>query len=657
MRRRAIAYLFLFLFLSLPWGSVDSKGQHFWAVCIDENLDHKFGEEVKKALIKGGWEESHVMLIKQNSSDALFDALNWLKNNAGGDDTILFYFSGHGYNGGISVGEKISYEMLNKRLNNISCKGMLIVLDACHSGSAIPFLKKQGRVIITSCHGDETSGYFSEAFINALSIASDCNGNLDGTISAEEIFSYIMNDWQIESYTPQIKDSYDGNLSILSAHWEGRRAEVYQVHAQRSVENFGGEKWLCQSFISASDRIKGVSLKIAKWKNATDAYVAIYDENFSFVGGNTISAKKVNSIDAISTWISIGMDVDVVPQKKYFLVCKSNSTWWWWGSKDWYKNGKALVSHDGGNSWHSLSKISDFSFIIYGEEDVIPPEVSIFYPKGGEVLSRVTSISWRARDNNDNLDGSISLWYGNGGKWNIIAEGIKNNGIYEWNTTSIRDGGYLIKITAVDDSNNEGMDISGIFTIDNTPPETICEVYGNLGKNNWYVDKATIKLSVHDATEAFIHYKLNKWKAYTKPLLLTKDGLHNLSYYGEDEAGNKEKEKTVVIKIDSTSPNLSFTKPEKNYLYVGDKKILPLSKNTVVVGKTKIEVMAADKTSGIAYVKFFRDGEKVGIDEQKPYEWEWNEVSLSKHEIKAIACDNAGNHAQVNQTIFFLALF
>ena len=139
--------------------------------------------------------------------------------------------------------------------------------------------------------------------------------------------------------------------------------------------------------------------------------------------------------------------------------------------------------------------------------------------------------------------------------------------------------------------------------------------------------------------------------------MLTKDGLHNLSYYGEDVAGNKEKKKNVVIKIDSTSPNLSFTKPEKNYLYVGDKKILPLSKNTVVVGKTKIEVMAADKTSGIAYVKFFRDGEKVDIDEQKPYEWEWNEVSLSKHEIKAIAYDNAGNHAQVNQTIFFLALF
>ena len=664
MHGRKIAYLFLFIFLSLIWGSVCSEEKHCWAVCIDENLfeEYEFGKEVKKALVNGGWEENHIQLIEQNSSDALFSALEWLKNNAKEGDTILFYFSGHGYNGGISIGEKISYALLNEKLNEIPCKGMLIVLDACHSGSSIPFLQKEGRVIITSCHGDETSGYFSEAFINGLSIAADCNGNLDGSVSAEEIFSYIMSDWYIESYTPQIKDDYDGNLSILSTRWEGRKVDVYQVHAQRTVDNFGGERWLCQSFIPFSTPIRGISLKIAKWKNATDAYVEIYDENFNSVGKAIVPAKKVNDIDSISTWVSIGMNIDVVPGKKYFLVCKSNSTWWWWGSNEWYGNGKAFVSYDKGNSWHTHPKISDFSFIIYGEDDMIPPEVSLFYPNGGEFLSGTIPISWVAIDNNDNLDGSITLWYShdNGKMWHIIAEGIKNNGMYEWSTMQREDGEYLLKITAIDTSGNEGMDISdGFFIIDNTPPETVCEVYGERGKNNWYVNKTTITFSAYDAlSEVTVYYKLDnkKKKEYTSPLLLSKDGKHKISYYGEDAAGNREEEKIAVVKIDCTPPNISFIIPEENYLYFGEKKILPLEKITILIGKTVIRVKATDETSGISYVEFIKDGEHISIDKDEPYEWEWNEPSFFKHEIKGIAYDKAGNRAITQQIIFSFTL-
>ena len=660
MHRRAIAYLFLLIFLSFSWGSAYPEEKHSWAVCIDLNAfeGHEFGEEIKKALIAGEWKESHVKVVKQNSSDAFFDALEWLKNNAKEEDTILFYFSGHGYNGGVDIGmEKISYAQLNEKLDEISCKGMLIVIDACHSGSSIPFIKKDGRVVITSCHGDETSGYFSEAFINALGIASDCNGNLDGRVSAEEIFSYIMGDWYIESYTPQINDFYEGDLSILSAHWKGRKVDVYQTHAQRNVENFGGERWLRQSFVALSTPVCGISLKIARWKNATDAYIEIYDEDFNFVGGTVLPAAKANDADGIPTWVSIGMDVDVIPGKKYFLVCKSNATWWWWGSGDWYENGKASVSYDGGNSWQSLSKISDFGFIIYGEDDMIPPEVSLFYPNGGEILSKVIPIAWNAVDNNDsNLDGSIAIFYSRDGKiWNIIAEGIENNGVYEWNSTSMEDGEYLIKVTATDDSGNEGKDVSdGIFIIDNTPPETICEVYGERGKNNWYVNKTTIMLSSHDAfSSVFVYYKINKqWKEYTKPIVLSKDGKHEFSYYGEDVAGNREKGKKTIIKIDSTPPNISFLMPEEKYLYFGEKKILPLAKNTIIVGKTVIKVKAEDETSNISNVKFFIDGEQTFVDKEEPYEWMWNKTTFFKHEIKSIAYDSAGNHAQVKQILF-----
>ncbi len=663
MHRRTIAYLFLLIFLSLPWGSVQSEEKHSWAVCIEESSfeGHEFGEAVKQALMSGGWKESHIKVVKENSSDAFFNALDWLKSKAGEDDTTLFYFSGHGYNGGVEMGgEKISYATVNETLDETNCNSIFIVLDACHSGSAIPSLEKEGRVIITSCHGDETSGYFSEPFINALSIAADCNGNLDESVSAEEIFSYIMSDWHIGSYTPQIKDDYEGTLSILSAHWEGKKAEVYQTHAQRSVDNFGGEKWLRQSFIPLSTPIVGVSLKMAKWKNATDAYVGIYDENFNAIGTILLPTHIAHDVDDISTWIFLDMHVDVTPGGKYFLVCKSNSTWWWWGSGQWYLDGKAYVSSDEGNSWHEHSKISDFSFIIYGEKDITPPEVSLFHPNGGEMISGATHISWTASDNNDeNLNNDISLFYSydNGKTWDTIATGIKNNGMYEWDTKQKEDGSeYLIKVTAVDSSGNEGKDISnGVFTVDNTPPETTCEAYGERGKNNWYVNKTTVILSAYDSTsDVFLYYKLaDQWREYTKPLTLNKDGKHEFSYYGEDAAGNRDERKNVVIKVDCTPPNISFMIPEEEYLYFFGKKIFPLPKNTILIGKMMIKIYATDETSGISQVTFFRDEEHVLDDGDEPYEWEW-ESSFFEHEIKSIAYDNAGNQAQIKQTIFSL---
>ncbi|MEA2054912.1 MAG: C13 family peptidase [Candidatus Thermoplasmatota archaeon] len=654
MHRRAIVYLLLLVLLSLSWGGVHSEEKHSWAVCIDNNAfgGHEFGGGVKQALLSGGWKESSIKAVKENSSDAFFNALGWLKNSAGRDDTILFHFSGHGYGGGIEMGmDKITYAELNEELDEIECGGMFIVLDACHSGNAIPFLKKEGRVIITSCNGNETSGYFSEPFINALGVAADCSGNLDGSVSAEEVFSYIMGDWYIKSYMPQMKDGYEGNLSILSAYWEGKKIDVYQINAQRSVENFGGERWLRQSFVPLLTPICGVSLKIAKWGNATDARIGIYNKNFSPLAEATIPVTKAHDVNGISTWISIGLHADVVPREKYFLVCKSNSTWWWWGSGERYENGKASVSIDGGNSWHTSPKISDFSFIIYSE-DVTPPEIFLFYPNGGEALSGIIPISWGVIDNDDgDLNGSTTLFYSsdNGKTWHIIVDGIENSGKYDWNTEQKEDGHYLIKATAVDNSGNEGEDISDeIFTIDNTPPETTCDLYGGIGKNNWHVNKTTIMLSTFDALSGVsVYYKFNKqWMEYTKPLLLSKDGRHEFSYYGKDAAGNKEEKKNTIIKIDGTPPNISFIMPEEKHLYFGEREILPLRGNTtILIGRMKIKVKATDETSGISHVNFFMDGEQIFVDKDEPYEWKWDETSFFKHEIKGVAYDNAGNEA------------
>jgi len=664
MHRKAIAYLFLLILLSFSLQVVYSEERQFWAVCIDTNASegHEFGRYIMQSLISGGWNVGHIKLVEENSSYAFFNAIDWLAARADKGDITFFYFSGHGYDGGMIIGKnKISYEEFNDELNKIKCRGMLVVIDACHSGSAIDILGGERRVIITSCRGNETSGYFSEPFINALGVASDCNGNLDCSVTAEEIFSYIMSDWNAEGYTPQIEDGYVGNLPLLSAHIEGSKVEIYQVHAQHSVDNLGKEKQLRQSFVATSDSIKAISLKIAKWRNASDLIVEIYDSNYKFMGSTIIHAENANNIENISTWMTASIDINVTHGEKYFVACKSNSTWWWWGSGEWYDNGKAYVSYDNGSSWQADEKISDFGFIVYGKEDGIPPEVLILYPQSGEHLSGMIPISWIASDNDDaDLDGSIKIFYKTGSEWNIIADGIENSGEYEWNSTCLKDGSYALKVTAVDSSNNIGDDIVAM-TVDNTPPETTCDLYGKMGRQNWYVGNTTVILSSHDAMTDMpnisMYYRIDgrSWKIYEKPLVIGGDGKHNFSYYGRDEAGNVEEERKTMIKIDCTSPDIFFIMPGERYLYVGGRKIIPLMRNTIIVGKMVMEAMAYDNTSGILQVKFFMDGYERFIDKEAPYKWELP-PSMFRHDIKCIAYDNAGNHAEAMQTIFSFTL-
>ncbi|RLF45334.1 MAG: hypothetical protein DRN17_02765 [Thermoplasmata archaeon] len=660
MLRKVIACLSLLILVSFLPQIVHSDERQFWAICIDNNASegHEFGRYVMQSLISGGWDDEHIKLIEENSSRAFFNAIDWFTARADKGDIIFFYFSGHGYDGGIITGEnKISYGEFNEELNKIKCRGMLVVIDACHSGSAIPLLQKEGRVIITSCYGNETSGYFSEPFVNALGVAADCNGNLDCSVTAEEIFSYIVSDWNAGGYTPQMEDGYAGNLSLLSAHIGGKKVDICQVHAQHAVDNLGKEKCLRQSFIAASNSILGISLKIAKWKNASDLVVEIYDSNSSFVGNAIIHAREAHDISNISSWVGVNTNIDVTPGEKYFMVCRSNSTWWWWGSGGWYGGGRAYVSHDDGSSWQAEGKISDFGFIIYGREDKIPPEVSILYPRNGEHLSGILPIAWIASDNDDkNMNGSIKIFCKAGNQWDMIAEGIENNGEYEWNSTCIRDGSYGLKVSAVDSSGNTGDDIIDII-VDNKPPETSCDLYGKMGRHSWYVDNATVVLSSYDVltdmSNISVYYRIDGgvWKLYDKPLVIRSDGKHNFSYYGIDEEGNEEEERKTVIKIDCTPPGISFIAPEEKYLYVGERKIMPLMRNTVVVGRMKVKIRAYDNISFVSQVKFFMDGEEKIVDKELPYEWDLP-FSFFRHEIKCVAYDNAGNCAEAVQTIF-----
>ena len=91
-----------------------------------------------------------------------------------------------------------------------------------------------------------------------------------------------------------------------------------------------------------------------------------------------------------------------------------------------------------------------------------------------------------------------------------------------------------------------------------------------------------------------------------------------------------------VIVLESKEGNISvrITKPE-NAVYIFDKAVLPANK-PIIIGKITIKADAY-APHGIEKVEFYIDDELKFVDNDKPYQWMWNEFSLGQREIKVIA--------------------
>ena len=91
--------------------------------------------------------------------------------------------------------------------------------------------------------------------------------------------------------------------------------------------------------------------------------------------------------------------------------------------------------------------------------------------------------------------------------------------------------------------------------------------------------------------------------------------------------------------------NVTITKPEECCLYIFDRKIIPISGNTIILGKITVEVDVYI-LNDIEKVEFYIDDILKNTDTEALYSWTWNEKAIGRHEIKVIAYDNKGNKAE-----------
>ena len=97
-------------------------------------------------------------------------------------------------------------------------------------------------------------------------------------------------------------------------------------------------------------------------------------------------------------------------------------------------------------------------------------------------------------------------------------------------------------------------------------------------------------------------------------------------------------------------PEIKITRPEKNNLYIRDRKIIPWF-STRVIGPLTIKVEDTNEnTNNIDYVNFYLDDVLAYIDNDSPYEYKWSPYRIQKPRIpfnnkctiKTIIYDNNG---------------
>ena len=192
-----------------------------------------------------------------------------------------------------------------------------------------------------------------------------------------------------------------------------------------------------------------------------------------------------------------------------------------------------------------------------------PPDANA--PPATPPSSRMQTIAWEANDpNNDPLEYTLFFRSGASGPWILLKDKLKEPQ-YEWDTKTVADGRYQIKVVVSDEAANPrgqgltGSRVSDPFVVDNTPP-----VIGDL---RWKrrIGQVRIDLKVVDRTSivANVEYSVDStsdWQAvassdnmydspeevvgFTVPDLAP--GPHQVTIRATDSHGNQAYESLLV---------------------------------------------------------------------------------------------------------------
>ena len=203
----------------------------------------------------GLFDDDHVRLVTERTSDELLDELDTFFGSAHRDDLLLLYYSGHGLldhrNQLYLCGRTTRSDRLlrtavsNVRINEFIAQSVarctVIVLDCCSSGmfkggDVGQQLAGPGRYVVSSTRGSELANdaatstgtsLFTEYMVTGLlGEAEDLNE--DGYVDLREIYDYVRK--QLTSHTRQVPHCrFDGDAAVSLARRPAKTPVIAKV--------------------------------------------------------------------------------------------------------------------------------------------------------------------------------------------------------------------------------------------------------------------------------------------------------------------------------------------------------------------------------------------------------------------------------------------
>lgn len=177
-----------------------------------------------------------LLLDSLATKDRIIRAMNKVYTQAGEDDIVVFFFSGHGYNGGFCAFDgDLEYKDIRKVMSKSKSKNKVIFADACRSGglrgenSSVladedSVDKKANVMLLLSSRTKENSiersdmknGFFTEFLKRGLS--GNADANRDRTITAKELFDFVSKGVAEISYDkqhPVMWGNFNDNMPVM----------------------------------------------------------------------------------------------------------------------------------------------------------------------------------------------------------------------------------------------------------------------------------------------------------------------------------------------------------------------------------------------------------------------------------------------------------
>jgi hypothetical protein len=215
-----------------------------------------------------------------------------------------------------------------------------------------------------------------------------------------------------------------------------------------------------------------------------------------------------------------------------------------------------------------------------------------------------------------------------GGVWTGISQ--------TWATTSVPDGVYDLRVVVADVAGNQttSATVSG-RRVDNTPPDTSHNAPGS-----WQSGATTVTLGPSDGGSGIANTQYSVdgggWNSGTS-VNVSGDGIHTISFFSTDVAGNIESPKTATVMIDSTPPDPGANDPG-NYL----RGTVTLTANPDTGGPGGAEVTQVEfqhkRSSDSTWTS-------LGVDTEDPYSATWATTSADdgSWDLRFIVTDEADN--------------